>query len=156
MNAYVAATDYDWFAFLAGREDIDEVNFWLPKRWGGRFGVLSPGQPLLFKLKSPHNAIAGGGFFTHYTELPLSIAWDAFGPKNGASSHLEVWRRITRLRREQPRPGDDPTIGCVLLAEPFFWSQDLWIRDIPGWHPNIQRGRTSICARVRGSRSGRG
>ena len=50
---------------------MDEVNFWYPKRWGGRFGVLGDGEPLLFKLKRPHNAIAGGGFFKHYTELPL-------------------------------------------------------------------------------------
>lgn len=142
MNAYVAATDNDWFAFLADQPSVDEVNFWYPRPWGGRFGVLSDGQPLLFKLKSPQNAIAGGGFFKHYTELPLSLAWDAFGVKNGAPSHLEVWRRITELRRETPRPGDDPTIGCVLLVEPFFWPRELWIQDPPGWKPNIQRGRT--------------
>jgi putative restriction endonuclease len=121
---------------------VDEVNFWYPKPWGGRFGVLAVGQPLLFKLKRPHNAIAGGGFFRHYTELPLSIAWEAFGSNNGAATHLDVWRRINRLRKETPRPGDDPTIGCVLLADPFFWPEDLWIKDPPGWHPNIQRGAT--------------
>ena len=141
MNAYVAVTDNDWFQFLAEREP-DEVNFWYPKPWGGEFKVLGDGQPLLFKLKSPHNHIAGGGFFKHYTELPLSIAWDTFGEKNGAPSHVAVWRRITNLRRERPRPGEDPTIGCVLLVEPFFWPEELWIEDPPGWHPNIQRGRT--------------
>jgi putative restriction endonuclease len=30
----------------------------------------------------------------------------------------------------------------VLLVEPFFWSEELWIHDPPGWHRNIQRGRT--------------
>ncbi len=142
MNAYVAATDNDWFAFLANQEDVDEVNFWYPHPWAGRFGVLSDGQPLLFKLKSPHNAIAGGGFFKHSTELPLSLAWDACGVKNGARSPLELWRRIKNLRRETPKPGDDPTIGCVLLVEPFFWPRELWIQDPPGWHRNIQRGRS--------------
>ena len=102
--------------------------------------MLSDGQPLLFKLKSPHNAIAGGGFFKHYTELPLSLAWDAFGVKNGAADRVELWRRITRLRREDPGPGDDPVIGCVLLVEPFFWPEELWIHDPPGWQRNIQRG----------------
>ncbi len=145
MNAYVAVTDNDWFRFLRERDatvGVDEVNFWYPKPWGGRFGVLSDGQPLLFKLKSPHNAIAGGGFFRHYIEWPLSMAWDAFGEKNGTPSRLEFWRRITRLRREHPRPGDDPTIGCILLVEPFFWPEELWIHDPPGWHRNIQRGQT--------------
>lgn len=142
MNAFVAATDFDWFRFLSEQPQLDEVNFWYPKPWGGRFRVLSDGQPLLFKLKSPHNAIAGGGFFKHYTKLPLSIAWESFGTGNGAPTHLDVWRRITRLRREVPRPGDDPVIGCVLLVEPFFWPEELWIREIPGWHTNIQRGRS--------------
>lgn len=54
-DAYVAATDNDWFRFLSERDGVDEVNFWYPKPWGGRFGVLSDGQPLLFKLKRPHN-----------------------------------------------------------------------------------------------------
>jgi putative restriction endonuclease len=121
---------------------VDEVNFWYPKPWGGRFGVLADGQPLLFKLKRPHNAIAGGGFFKHYYKnVPLHLAWDTFGIKNGAASRLEFWRRIKRLRREVPGPADDPLIGCVLLVEPFFWPEELWIPDPPGWHQNIQRGR---------------
>ncbi len=114
----------------------------MPKPWGGRFRVLQRGQPLLFKLKSPHNAIAGGGFFEHYTELPISVAWDAFGEKNGAPTLDSVRQRIGRLRRETPSPWEDYTIGCAILVEPFFWEEELWIHDPPGWHPNIQRGRT--------------
>jgi hypothetical protein len=72
MNAYVAVTDCDWFDFLSTRDGVDEVNFWQPKPWGGRFGVLRRGEPLLFKLKHPTNAIAGGGFFEYYGDLPLS------------------------------------------------------------------------------------
>ena len=30
MRAYVAVTDKDWYQFLAGRPDLDEVNFWQP------------------------------------------------------------------------------------------------------------------------------
>jgi putative restriction endonuclease len=104
--------------------------------------VLSHGQPLLFKLKSSHNHVAGGGFFAHYWEIPLSIAWDAFGEKNGAATRSEVFQRIAQLRHEALAPGYDPVIGCVILVEPFFFPRDLWIEDPPGWHPNIQRGRT--------------
>jgi len=142
MNAYLAATDKDWFDFLSAKEVVDEVNFWMPKPWGGRFRVLQRGQPLLFKLKSPHNAIAGGGFFEHYTELPISFAWDAFGEKNGAPTLDAVRQRIGRLRRETPRPWEDYTIGCIVLVEPFFWPEELWIRDPPGWSPQIVRGKT--------------
>ena len=86
MNGYVATTDGDWFRFLSDQEQVDEVNFWQPNPWGGSFGVLRRGEPLFFKLKAPDNAIAGLGFFERYSELPLSLAWDAFGIKNGAAS----------------------------------------------------------------------
>jgi putative restriction endonuclease len=142
MKAYVAVTDHAWYEFLARQEDLDEVNFWQPNPWGGEFQVLDRGQPLLFKLKSPHNAIAGGGFFEHYTELPISVAWDAFGEKNGALSLDVVRQRIGRLRRETPRPWEDYTIGCIVLVEPFFWPEEPWIRDQPGWSPQIVRGKT--------------
>jgi putative restriction endonuclease len=142
LNAYLATTDNEWFSFLAVQPDVDEVNFWYPRPWGGSFGVLTDGQPLLFKLKQPNNHVAGGGFFKHYTELPLSLAWETFGFKNGAPTKLDFWRQITRLRRDTPLPGDDPMVGCVLLVEPFFWPRELWIANPPGWHPNIQRGRT--------------
>jgi len=107
VNAYVAATDPDWFHFLRDQQDVDEVNFWYPKPWGGRFEVLSDGQPLLFKLKSPHNHIAGGGFFKHYSELPLSIAWKSFGFKNGAPTHRDG-RAGRCLRVVGPDPVEEP------------------------------------------------
>lgn len=142
MRAYVAPTDRSWFAFLSSQSGIDEVNFWMPKPWGGRFGVLARGEPLLFKLKAPLNVIAGGGFFQHYTELPISLAWETFGKKNGAPSFEAVRDSIARLRREQPKPWDDYVIGCILLVEPFFWPEDLWFEAPEDWSRNIVRGRT--------------
>jgi putative restriction endonuclease len=35
-----------------------------------------------------------------------------------------------------------PQISTGFGFFPFFWPEELWIRDIPGWHANIQRGRT--------------
>ncbi|HEV7586538.1 MAG TPA: HNH endonuclease [Longimicrobium sp.] len=141
MGAYVAPTDRSWFDFLSSRSGVDEVNFWMPNRWGGRFAVLNRGEPLLFKLKAPHNMIAGGGFFEHYTELPISLAWEAFGEKNGAGSLAEVRRSISRLRRDDPRPFEDYTIGCILLVEPFFWPEELWIPTPANWSREIVRGK---------------
>lgn len=142
MNAYVAPTDFRWFSFLSALEGVDEANFWMPNPWGGRFRVLQRGEPLLFKLKSPHNAIAGGGFFEHYTELPISLAWEAFGVKNGARSLDEVRASIARLRKDQPRPWEDYTIGCILLVEPFFWPEEAWIPEPEDWRSTIVRGKT--------------
>ena len=64
MRACVAVTDKDWYQFLEGRPDLDEVNFWRP---GGNrvFGTLKAGEPFLFKLHYPDNAIVGGGFLAH-------------------------------------------------------------------------------------------
>ena len=142
MNAFVAITDRDWFDFLAAREDVDEVNFWQPSAGGGRFRALWRGEPFLFKLRAQVNAIVGGGFFEHYTTLPFSLAWRAFGPKNGLATQQSLWDRIARLRREKMARYEDPDIGCILLVEPFFWPEELWIPQPDDWHPNIQRGRT--------------
>ena len=140
MGVYVAPTDLSWFEFLSSR-GVDEVNFWMPNPWGGKFGVLRRGEPLLFKLKAPHNVIAGGGFFEHYTDLPISLAWDSFGEKNGARSLAEVRQSIARLRRDNPAPWEDYVIGCILLVEPFFWPRELWIPAPEDWHVNIVRGK---------------
>lgn len=142
MRAFVANTDFDWYDFLSGLPEVDEVNFWMPRPWGGRFKVLSRGEPLLFKLKTPHNAIAGLGFFEHYSDLPLSLAWDTFGEKNGVRSLDGLRRRIATLRHEQLAPWIDDPIGCILLVEPVFWPREMWIDEPRDWKHNIVRGRT--------------
>lgn len=141
MNAYVAVTDRDWFDFLSAQGGVDEVNFWQPRSWGGEFGVLRRGEPLLFKLRAPVNAIAGGGFFEYYAELPMSLAWDAFGIKNGAAALQAVRERIVRLRRTPSDWYEDFTIGCIVLVEPFFWPQELWIPQPTDFSGQIVRGK---------------
>jgi len=141
MNAYVAVTDRDWFGFLSSQSGVDEVNFWQPRSWGGQFGVMQRGEPLLFKLKAPVNAIAGGGFFEYYAELPMSLAWDAFGIKNGAVSLEAVRERIVRLRRTPTDWYEDFTIGCIVLVEPFFWPPELWIPQPADFSGQIVRGK---------------
>lgn len=137
VNAFVAGADPAWFEFLSAQRDVDEVNFWMPNRWGARFGVLRRGEPLLFKLRAPYNRIAGGGFFEHCTELPISLAWEAFGPKNGAASLAQVRQSTAKLRREQARPWEDYTIGCILLVEPFFWPEEAWLPAPEDWASTI-------------------
>src|SRR2546428_5196793 len=99
MKGYAAVTDNDWFDFLGGADPPpDEVNFWKPSG-NIAFRSLQPGEPFFFKLKSPRNAIGGLGFFVYYTSLPISIAWDTYGPKNGASTFAAMRQRLVRLRR---------------------------------------------------------
>ena len=85
MRLFVAVTDNDWFAVHASKAEVEEVNFWRPSP-EATFKVLQPGELLLFKLHSPDNYIAGGGFFTRFLQLPVNLVWDTFGEANGVRS----------------------------------------------------------------------
>jgi putative restriction endonuclease len=141
MKGFVGVTDNDWFAFLSQQPGIDEVNFWQP---GGRsqFLALAPQEPFLFKLHAPYNYIVGGGRFAYSTILPVSFAWQAFEEKNGAGSLFEMRKRIEKYRRIRPSPAEDYKIGCILLEQPFFFSQQDWIPIPPDFSLNIVQGKT--------------
>jgi len=140
VKLYVGVTDYDWFHQLSSDPTVDEVNFWRPGG-GSEFKALVPGQPFLFKLHAPRNFIVGGGFFTFFSALPLSAAWEAFGPKNGTPDLDTMRDRIFKYRKQVLDPREDPTIGCIILTEPFFFQQRDWISVPEDWRPNIVQGK---------------
>ncbi len=82
VKLWVANTDLDWFDYLASQPHIDEVNFWQPSG-SSNFGAITEGELFLFKLKSPRNVIGGFGVLSRSSNIPLSLAWEAFGTKNG-------------------------------------------------------------------------
>jgi putative restriction endonuclease len=136
--AFVAITDWDWFSLLRKLEGIDEVNFWQP---GSRtFRVLEQGQPFLFKLHSPRNRIVGFGLFAGHVPLPVSMAWDFFGLKNGVESLSHMRRRIEMYRQAAPVPTDDYQIGCIMLEQPVFFDEPDWL-EAPDWKARTQAGR---------------
>ena len=137
MKLFVGVTDNRWFEFLAARKP-DEVNFWRPG--GARtFRALDSGGLFLFKLHSPLNYIAGGGFFVRHLALPLSLAWEAFGEKNGASDPDTFHAMVSEHRRDSV---PNPDIGCTILSQPFFLPRDLWVPVPEDWQSNIVQGRT--------------
>ena len=117
------------------------MNFWQP---GGNrvFRALQPGELFLFKLHAPRHFVVGGGFFAHATTLPVSLAWEAFGQANGVHSLTEMRARLEQYRPAPAQPDEDYTIGCILLEQPFFLPEELWIPAPPDWHPNIVQGKT--------------
>jgi putative restriction endonuclease len=139
MRSFVGVTDYDWYRLLSSDPGIDEVNFWKPGGQQG-FSVLQPGDLFLFKLHAPRSAIVGGGFFAHFTRLPISLAWEAFGIKNGARSLVELRARVERFRKIGTS-AEDYSIGCILLEQPFFFDEPRWIQAPSDWHPNIVQGK---------------
>jgi putative restriction endonuclease len=141
VKLYVGVTDNDWYRFLSQLRNVEEVNFWQP---GGKqlFRSLNPGELFLFKLHSPENFIAGGGFFTHASILPVSLAWEAFGEKNGAASFTEMRSKILQYRGSTTDPREDFDIGCILLQNPFFLPERDWIPIPLDFHRNIVQGKT--------------
>lgn len=137
MKYWLGVTDSNWFDFLS-YERPDEVNFWIPN---GKppFVNLEAGAPFLFKLKMPFNHIAGGGYFVTFSVLPLSMAWETFGNKNGAASQA-VFEKMIRPLTPDPL-AKDPNIGCLVLTQPFFWPKEEWIEASPYLASSIVRGR---------------
>lgn len=100
----------------------------------------SRANPFSSKLHSPRDFIVGGAFFAHHSILPVSLAWSAFGRKNGADTEEEMRTRIEKYRKTAPDRHADYAIGCILLESPFFFGEDDWI-PVPEWRKQIVRGR---------------
>lgn len=138
MKFYLGVTDNNWYQYLS-KINPEDINFWQP---GGstNFKVLQQGAPLLFKLKAPYNVIGGVGFFSSQTFLPLSIAWDVFGERNGCSSFNEFRSMILNYRSD--KDNYNPTIGCIVLTSPIFFRKEDWI-DVPeNWKNSIVQGKS--------------
>lgn len=140
MRFYVGVTDNSWFNSLADLQP-DEVNFWQPS---GRstFRAIQPGEPFLFKLHFPLHYITGGGFFVRHSVLPLSLAWQAFEQKNGAENFESFKEIVVSHLHNRTHIIPDPTIGCIILTEPFFFQNHDWISAPADWSRNIVQGKT--------------
>jgi putative restriction endonuclease len=148
QNAVVALTDRPWFEFLsqeATNGRLDEANFWRPLAKTG-FGALSQGDPLVFRLKSPVNAIAGYGFYASTQRIPINIAWEAFGQANGAPTREAFVERIAGYRNVTPEDlqlsGEDVT--CVMLLEAHFLQPEQWVPwgEDREWKSNIMASKS--------------
>jgi putative restriction endonuclease len=138
MKYWVGVTDNKWYEFLK-KEQPNEVNFWQPS---GTPPFKRKVELFLFKLHSPLNFIAGGGYFVTYSRLPLSLSWEVFGRKNGVSSYQDLRDIIFHYRESRGRiKSIDPEIGCSILAQPFFFERENWIPIPEDWKSNIVRGK---------------
>ena len=141
VSLFVAITDRSWFDLLSV-ERPDEVNFWQPSGFRN-FKAVSVGELFLFKLHAPNDFIVGGGVFSHASNVPLSLAWEAFGIKNGVTSLPEMRRRIAQYRRDDALldPPTDPPVGCRILTQPFFLPREQWIPVPQSFARNIVTGK---------------
>jgi len=138
MDGYIAVTDPGWYEHLCVEPGPKDANFWRPSTRAFRLDV---GTPFLFKLKAPHHAIAGFGFFTGFTILPDWLAWETFGTANGVGGLMQLRERLTRIRkgaRIEADPGG--RIGCCLIAEAQFFPPRAWVAAPEDWKPRTQTG----------------
>src|SRR5216684_8873358 len=105
VRVVVALTDPEWFEHLRRKSDLSEVNFWAPS--GRSFRALTSGEVFLFRLHAPYRVIVGGGVFAHANTLPCSLAWEAFGEANGATTPQEMRARIAHYRHATPEDRSD-------------------------------------------------
>ena len=134
MEGFVAVTDPGWWEELSRLPGPKDANFWRPSPRAFRLPI---GTPFFFKLKAPHNAIGGFGYFAGFSVLPDWLAWETFGTANGVPSLATLRVRLTRIR-DGARIATDPAgrIGCCLIAESVFFPRDHWVAAPRGWSPN--------------------
>lgn len=137
VKLYLANTDNEWFDLLAQNPHIDEVNFWQPS--AKNFNAISVGEIIAFRLKSPRAKIGGFGILSSSSILPIQIAWDAFGEKNGRRSAEALVNAIAANRPDKVT--QSTFIGCRILVQPVFLPEFLWF-DLPSsWANNIVGGK---------------
>jgi putative restriction endonuclease len=140
VEGFVANTDKRWFDFLAARNP-EEINFWQPS---GTPPIkrLNTGAPFFLKLKAPHNAIAGFGFFLGTTIAPVWAAWEHFQEANGAASAEELSEIIGQYRKEDRTRIKNANIACTMLTAPVFFPEEAWVSIPSDWSHNIVSGKT--------------
>lgn len=140
MKAFVGVTDEKWYRFLAARPSLNEVNFWRPS--GSAFRALTPGEPFFFKAHYPLNRVVGGGFFSGFTQLRISEAWELFGEANGVASLDEMRRSVGRYRKQSIGLDEDPVIGCIFVRDTAFFPNESTVGPPPGFAANVVQGKT--------------
>jgi len=133
MTGTIAPTDFGWYRHLHESGSHDEVNFWRPS--AQRRFLADRFSPFLFKLKAPHNAICGFGYFATYTALPVWLAWEAFGTANGCVDRTSMETRIRTIRDRIRYRGEAPAeqIGCILVVQPVFFPENDWVPQPRDW-----------------------
>lgn len=96
----------------------------------------------LGKLKSPINKIAGIGFFSSHSILPIEFAWEVFPKRNGVDNYHAFFSIIKSYRRHPNSIEKNPNIGCIILTNPIFFNEADWLSIPSNWLKNIVQGKT--------------
>jgi len=70
------------------------------------------------------------------------VAWETFGPANGAADLTQMRSRILRYRQADPNDRSDFQIGCRVLTQVFFTNESEWFPVPKSWSKNIVSFKT--------------
>jgi putative restriction endonuclease len=135
---YVANTDNEWFDFLKARAPLEDVNFWKPTPQ--TFRAIAEGQLFVFRLKAPRNRIGGYGILASSINVPIQLAWDSLGERNGSPSMAHMIGAIRRYRNGEQVTAQS-IIGCRVLTSPVFFEPHEWFPVPSDWSSNIVTGK---------------
>jgi putative restriction endonuclease len=140
MRIFLGVTDKEWFDLHASRGHVEEVNFRRPAPTA-TFKALGPGELMLFKLHAPDNFVVGGRVLHQVPAAPCESCLGCVSRGHGTKSLEAMRARVAYYRRSPMAPNENPTIGCILLAEPFFWPRDLWVPPPADFELNTVQGK---------------
>lgn len=140
MKYFIGNTDLEWYQYLK-ELDPEDINFWQPS---GKlnFKAIEPGSPFLLKLKFPINKIAGIGFFSSHSILPIDFAWETFQNRNGCESKQIFFNKIASYRDHKNPIEKNRNVGCIVLTDPVFFDEEDWLSPPTNWSKNIVQGKT--------------
>lgn len=124
---------------------MGEVNFWFPREQRRR-PILPVSSPVFFRLHKGVNAIAGYGFYSSVSLLPITSAWECFGPGNGEPDPVSFLQKLSAFRRIDlihDRTSVRLPLCCMVLREAVYWPRERWIpwNESEGWSRNIVQGK---------------
>jgi putative restriction endonuclease len=77
------------------------------------------------------------GIFARYEAATARLAWEAFREKNGTPSYDVMAGRIAQYAKAG---GAQHRIGCIMVANPVFFSDDDLVPQPRDWHKNVVSG----------------
>ena len=126
MRLFVAVTDNDWFALHAALDRVKKLTSGVlhPRQHSRLFNPVKSCCSSCTLLRTSSLVAASSRDFS---SSPSQFGFRTFREANGVSSLTEMRERIAYYRRSPIGPRENPTVGCIMLAEPFFWPRNQWI-----------------------------
>jgi len=125
-KAFVGVTDPRWYEFLSSRTDLQEVNFLAARRKDSIQGPRPGGSvPLQASLAQQLHR-----WWRLFRDRLAASRFSSVGYVRRDERSDVAGRDATPNRRVSSRarsPGEDFTIGNVILQQPFFFTRDAWI-----------------------------